>query len=93
MCADRGPRRVDHSAHARLNIVSFALMARRPRRAALLAAIGPFLFIGPVSADQLGLFSAIAPPFRSSVVEAVAALTQLAILFVAVRLRRVSAAT
>lgn len=64
------------------------LARRHPRRAGLLAAIGPFLFVGPFLGDQLGVFASIRPLFQITVLEIAAMLTQIAILFVAVRLRR-----
>src|SRR5438477_270224 len=42
-----------------LDIAAFALVARNPRQAALLAAVGPLLFVGPYVGDLLGLFSSI----------------------------------
>jgi hypothetical protein len=73
-----------------LDIVAFALAGSRPRTAALLAAIGPFLFVGPFIGDQLGLFATIPAPTVISILELLAFLTQLAILYVALRLRRQS---
>jgi hypothetical protein len=71
-----------------LDIAAFLLLARRPRTAASIAAIGSVLFIPPFIGDQLGLFSTLAPPTQITVVEVAALVTQLAILVVAVRLRR-----
>jgi len=71
-----------------LDIVAFLLAGRQPRLAGLLAAIGPFLFIGPFIGDRLGLFSSLKAPGPIVVVEVLALMTQLAILYVALRLRR-----
>jgi hypothetical protein len=75
-----------------LDVVAFLLARRNPRTAGLLAAIGPFLFVGPFIGDQLGLFSSLKAPSQITVVEVLALLTQLAILYVALRLRREAAA-
>jgi len=71
-----------------LDIVAFFLAGGRPRIAGLLAAIGPFLFVGPFIGDQLGLFSTLPAPRSIVVVEVLALATQLAILYVGLRLRR-----
>jgi len=71
-----------------LDIAAFAIVGRNPRRAGQLAAIGPFLFVGPFVGDQLGYFASLAAPARVTVLEIAALITQIAILFVALRLRR-----
>jgi len=71
-----------------LDIAAFILVGRRPHLAGSLAAIGPFLFVGPFIVDQAGLFSALRPPTVISLLEVVALLTQLSILWVALRVRR-----
>jgi hypothetical protein len=71
-----------------LDIAAFALVGRNPRLAGSLAAIGPFLFVGPFLGDQVGLFSSLRAPTTVTALELVAFVTQLAILYVAVRLRR-----
>jgi hypothetical protein len=76
-----------------LDIAAFLLARRNPRAAGLLAAIGPFLFIGPFIGDQVGLFSSLKAPAQITVVEVLALLTQAAILYVALRLRREAAAS
>ena len=75
-----------------LDLAAFLLARRNPRTAGLLAAIGPFLFVGPFVGDQVGLFSSLKAPLQITVVEVLALLTQLAILYVALRLRREGAA-
>ncbi len=75
-----------------LDIAAFVVAERKPRTAGLLAAIGPFLFVGPFLGDQAGLFATLPAPAPITVVEVVALATQVAILFVALRLRRDSAA-
>jgi hypothetical protein len=74
-----------------LDIVAFVIVRRNPRLAGLLAAIGPFLFVGPFLGDQLGLFASLPAPARITLLEVLAFLTQLAILYVAIGLRRESA--
>jgi hypothetical protein len=74
-----------------LDIAAFVLAERDPRRAGLLAAIGPFLFVGPFIGDQLGYFASLPAPSAITVIEVLALATQVAILFVALRLRRGSA--
>jgi hypothetical protein len=74
-----------------LDIAAFIIVGRRPRIAGSMAAIGPFLFVGPFIGDQVGLFSTLRPPTAISVLEVVAFLTQLTILWVALRLRRSAA--
>jgi hypothetical protein len=75
-----------------LDIVAFVVAGGRPRLAFLLAAIGPFLLVGPVIGDQVGLFATLPPPPQIVALEALAMLTQLAILYLAVgRLRSQSA--
>jgi hypothetical protein len=76
-----------------LDTAAFLLARRNPRAAGLLAAIGPFLFIGPFIGDQVGLFSSLKAPAQITVVEVLALLTQAAILYVALRLRREAAAS
>jgi hypothetical protein len=75
-----------------LDIAAFVLVDRRPAVAWRLAAFGPFLFVGPLIGDQLGYFATIAAPLRITVLEVLAFVTQVAILFVALRLRREAAA-
>jgi hypothetical protein len=74
-----------------LDIAAFAILSRNARTAATLAAIGSVLFIPPFVGDQLGLFSTLRPPTQITVVEIAALVTQLAILVVALRLRRETA--
>jgi len=71
-----------------LDIAAFLIVGRNVRRAALLAAIGPFLLVGPVIGDQLGLFASLPAPAQIVALEFAALLTQVAILVVAIRLRR-----
>jgi hypothetical protein len=71
-----------------LDIAAFALVGRNPLLAGSLAAIGPFLFVGPFLGDQVGLFSSLFAPTAVTAFELIAFVTQLAILYVAVRLRR-----
>jgi hypothetical protein len=71
-----------------LDIAAFVMVGRRPRIAGSLAAIGPFLFVGPFIGDQAGFFSSLRPPTAISVLEVAAFLTQLTILWVALRVRR-----
>ena len=71
-----------------LDIAAFAIVGRNPARAGLLAAIGPFLFVGPFIGDQIGLFASLRPPTQVTLLEVAAFATQLAILAVALRLRR-----
>jgi amino acid transporter len=52
-----------------LNVLSLLILSRRPEWAARLAVLGPFLFAPALAADQSGNFSALAPPFRITVVE------------------------
>jgi hypothetical protein len=66
-----------------LDIAAFLLLGRRPRTAFGIASAGPFLLIGPVVGDQAGYFSALPPPPPITVLEVLAVLTQLAILYVA----------
>jgi hypothetical protein len=44
--------------------------------------------VGPFIDDQLGYFATLAPPTRITVLEVLAFATQLAILFVSLRIRR-----
>ena len=74
-----------------LDIVALLILGRNPRTAGLLAAIGPFLYIGPLIGDQVGLFASIRPPLRITIFEVIAFLTQLVILFFAVRFRSAAA--
>jgi hypothetical protein len=76
-----------------LDIVALLILNRNPRTAGLLAAVGPFLYIGPLIGDQVGLFASVRPPLRITTFEVIAFLTQLAILFFAVRLRGAGAKT
>ena len=69
-----------------LDLVAFAVVGRNPRLARRLAVLGPFLLVGPVIGDQLGFFATIAPPFQITLLEIAALATQIAILYVAVRL-------
>ena len=74
-----------------LDIVAFLMLGRNPRTAGLLAAMGPFLYVGPLIGDQGGLFASVRPPLRITIFEVIAFVTQLAILFFAVRLRSAGA--
>jgi hypothetical protein len=47
--------------------------------------------VGPFIGDQLGYFATIAAPTRITVLELLALATQVAILFVAIRIRREAA--
>src|SRR5207253_7954821 len=71
-----------------LDIAALVLVGRDPRQAALLAALGPLLFVGPYLGDLLGLFSSIRPPFQIVAIETAAVVTQLAIGYVALGIRR-----
>jgi hypothetical protein len=75
-----------------LDIVALIIAGRNPRLAGLIAAVGPFLVVGPVIADQVGLFATVPPPPVITILEFLALATQIAIFFVAVRLRRQTAA-
>lgn len=60
--------------------------------ASLVAAIGPFLFVGPFIGETiLAFLASVRPPLQVTILEVIAFLTQLAILFFAVRLRRAAA--
>ena len=74
-----------------LDIAAFVIVGHNPATAWRLAAVGPFLFVGPFIGDQLGYFATIAAPARITVLEVLAFATQLAILFVALRIRRETA--
>ncbi len=71
-----------------LDIVALAIAGRNPRLAGLIAAVGPFLLVGPVIADQVGLFATVPPPAVITALEFLALATQIAIFFVALQLRR-----
>lgn len=71
-----------------LDIAALILVGRKPQLAGSMAAIGPFLFVGPFIGDQVGLFSTLRPPTAISLLEVLAFLTQLTILWVALRVRR-----
>ena len=71
-----------------LDIAALILVGRKPQLAGSMAAIGPFLFVGPFICDQVGLFSTLRPPTAISLLEVLAFLTQLTILWVALRVRR-----
>jgi uncharacterized membrane protein len=73
-----------------LDIVAFVLVARNTRLAATLAAVGAVLFVGPYLGDLAGLFASQRAPFQIVVVETIAFVTQLGILYFALRLRRES---
>jgi hypothetical protein len=73
-----------------LDVAAFGLVGRNPRQAALLAALGPVLFVGPYLGDLLGLFSSIRAPFQIVAMETIAFVTQLAIGYVALGIRRVA---
>jgi hypothetical protein len=75
-----------------LDVAAFVLVDRRRAVAWRLAAVGPFLFVGPFIGDQLGYFASIAAPARITALEILAFGTQVAILFVALRLGRDTAA-
>ena len=72
-----------------LDIAAFAIVGRNPRTAALLASIGPFLFVGPFIGDQLGFFATLPAPTQVTALEVAALATQLAILFIAMAVDRV----
>jgi hypothetical protein len=76
-----------------LDIVVLVIAGRSPRLAGLIAAIGPFLLVGPVIGDQVGLFATVPPPAVITALELLALATQVAIFFVALRLRRQTGAT
>jgi hypothetical protein len=67
-----------------LDVIALIIVGRRPRTGFGLAAVGPFLFAGPLVGDQVGFFAVLPPPVQISVLEIVAMLTQIAILYVAV---------
>ena len=71
-----------------LDIAAFVLIARNARLAAALAAIGAILFVAPYLGDLAGLFASVRAPFQIVAVETIAFVTQMAILFFALRLRR-----
>ena len=71
-----------------LDIAALVLIGRNPRQAALLAAMGPVLFVGPYFGDLLGMFSSIRAPLQIVVMETIAFVTQLAIGYVALGIRR-----
>jgi hypothetical protein len=73
-----------------LDIAAFIVAGVKPRTAGLLAAIGPFLFVGPFLGDRVGLFASLPAPAPITVVEIVAFVTQVGILVVALGLRRES---
>jgi hypothetical protein len=75
-----------------LDIAAFVIVGRNPATAWRLAAVGPFIFVGPFIGDQLGYFATIAAPTRITVLELLAFATQVAIFFVALRIRREVAA-
>jgi hypothetical protein len=75
-----------------LDVVAFILANRRPIAAGSAAAIGAVLFIPAFVVDQLGYFSSEKAPTIITVLEIAALLTQLAILYVALRLRRAAPA-
>ena len=71
-----------------LDVVAFAIVGTRTRLAAALVAIGAVLFVPPFIVDQLGLFSTIPAPTQITILEIAALATQLALLYVGMRLRR-----
>ena len=71
-----------------LDVVAFAIVGTRTRLAAALVAIGALLFVPPFIVDQLGLFSTIPAPTQITILEIAALATQLALLYVGMRLRR-----
>ncbi len=71
-----------------LDIVALIIAGRNPRRAALIAMVGPFLLVGPVIGDQVGVFATVPPPAVITALELLALATQVAIFFVALRIRR-----
>lgn len=73
-----------------LNVAALALLVRRPRTAAMLAAFGPFLFLPALLVDQTGNFSRYGPPLRITAVEYVQFLIELLVLFFAARIVRES---
>jgi uncharacterized membrane protein len=72
-----------------LDVVAFVISRRRWRAAGTLVVIGGVLFVPPFAIDQLGLFSTQPAPTTIVVLEIAALVTQLALLYVGWRLRRV----
>ena len=75
-----------------LDVVAFVIVGTRTRTAATLVAIGGLLFVPPFIVDQLGLFSTIPAPTQITILEIAALATQLALLYLGMRLRRGSPA-
>ena len=75
-----------------LDVVAFVIVSTRTRTAATLVAIGALLFVPPFIVDQLGLFSTIPAPTQITILEIAALATQLALLYVGIRLRAASSA-
>jgi len=75
-----------------LDIVTLLIVQRRTRLATTLAMVGTALFIPPFLVDRAGLFSTLGAPAAIVVLEYAALITQLAIGYVAYRLRQGTAA-
>jgi sugar phosphate permease len=75
-----------------LDIVTLLIVQRRTRLATALAMVGTALFIPPFLVDQAGLFSTLGAPTAIVMLEYAALITQLAIGYVAYRLRQGTAA-
>jgi hypothetical protein len=71
-----------------LDIVAFVLANRRSVTAGTAAAIGALLFVPAFVVDQLGYFSSQAAPTQITILEIAALVTQLALLWAGLRLRR-----
>jgi hypothetical protein len=71
-----------------LDVVTLLIVKRRTRLATALAMLGTALFIPPFLVDQLGLFSTLGAPTAIVILEYAALITQLAIGYVAYRLRQ-----
>ncbi len=74
-----------------LNVVSVALLFRRPRTAAILAILGLILFVPVIVADRTGLFSSQQAPPAIVDLEVVTAAVLIVGLFLAFRVYRESA--
>lgn len=73
-----------------LDVAAFVLANRRPGTAGMAAVVGALLFVPAFAVDQLGYFSSQPAPTQITVLEIAALITQLAILWAGLRLRRAS---
>jgi hypothetical protein len=69
-----------------LNVLSLILVLFRPRVASVLAMIGTVVYLVPLIADQLHIFTQLAPPPLIADVEGVTAVVLLGVFISAVRL-------